>query len=87
MDIEYDLEKNAANLANHGLSLAFRAAVLANRIGELVDAPRDYGEARVNAFGPAANRLFVCTYTTRGETHRLISVRKASRQEQRAWLR
>jgi hypothetical protein len=37
--------------------------------------------------GPVERRLFVCTYTMRGETRRLISVRKASRQEQNTWLR
>jgi uncharacterized DUF497 family protein len=28
----------------------------------------------------------VCTYTMRGQTYRLISVRKASKHEQRIWL-
>jgi uncharacterized protein len=51
-----------------------------------VDDRRDYGEARINAFGLVEGRLFVCTYTMRGKVNRLISVRKASRQEQRTWL-
>ena len=87
MDIEYDLEKDATNLAKHGVSLALGAIVLENRIGEIVDDRHDYGEIRINAFGPVATRLFVCTDTMRGETQRLISVRKASRQEQNTWLR
>lgn len=87
MDIEYDLEKDATNLAKHGVPLALGAIVLENRIGEIVDDRHDYGEIRINAFGPVATRLFVCTYTMRGETQRLISVRKASRQEQNTWLR
>lgn len=52
-----------------------------------MDDRRDYGEIRINAFGPVEMRLFVCTYTMRGETRRLISVRKASLQEQNTWLR
>jgi uncharacterized DUF497 family protein len=87
MDVEFDLEKDASNREKHGLPLALGAVVLENRVGEIVDDRRDYGEVRINAFGPVANRLFVCTYTMRGETYRLISVRKASRQEQRTWLR
>ena len=87
MDIEYDPEKDAANRAKHGVSLALGAVVLENCIGSVVDNRRDYGETRINAFGPVNNRLFVCTYTMRGETHRLISVRKAGRQEQNTWLR
>jgi hypothetical protein len=87
MDVEYDSDKDAANLAKHGVSLALGVIVLENCIGAVVDARRDYGEIRINAFGPVNNRLFVCTYTMRGEIHRLISVRKAIRQEQNTWLR
>jgi uncharacterized protein len=87
MDVEYDTDKDAANLAKHGVSLALGVIVLENCIGAVVDERRDYGEIRINAFGPVNNRLFVCTYTMRGEIHRLISVRKASRQEQNTWLR
>ncbi|MGH7041018.1 MAG: BrnT family toxin [Acetobacteraceae bacterium] len=87
MEIEYDPEKDAANLAKHGVPLALGAVVLETCIGEVTDGRRDYGEVRVNAFGLVAGRLFVCTYTIRNGTHRLISVRKASRQEQRTWLR
>jgi uncharacterized protein len=70
------------------VSLALGAVVLENCIGSVVDNRKDYGEIRINAFGPVDHRLFVCTYTMRGETYRLISVRsKASRQEQNTWLR
>ena len=87
MDIEYDPDKDAANLAKHGVSLALGVIVLENCIGEIVDDRRDYGEVRINAFGLVRERLFVCTYTMRNDTYRLISVRKANRQEQRTWLR
>jgi uncharacterized protein len=86
MDIEYDPEKDVANRSKHGVPLAFGAVVLENCIGEVQDGRLGYGEARVNAFGLVEERLFVCTYTMRNETYRLISVRKASRQEQRTWL-
>ncbi len=86
MDIEFDDAKDAANIAKHGVSLALGATVLQERIGELVDDRRDYGEIRINAFGLIGGRLFECTYTMRDGTHRIISVRKASRQEQRTWL-
>lgn len=86
MDTEFDDAKDAANLAKHGLSLALGVVVLENRIGETMDARRDYGEPRFNAFGLIAGRLFACTYTMRGEVYRIISGRKTSRQEQRTWL-
>ena len=86
MDIEFDDAKDTANRAKHGLSLALGAVVLENLIGEMMDDRRDYGEPRINAFGLIAGRLYVCTYTMRGAAYRIISVRKASRQEQHIWL-
>jgi len=85
MEIEFDPTKDAANYAKHGVSLVLGRVVLEHRIGEIADARRDYGEARTNAFGLVAGRLFVCTYTMRGEVFRVISVRKASGAEQRRW--
>ena len=86
MVIEFDEAKDGANRAKHGVSLILGAAVLADCVGEAVDDRRPYGETRINAFGLVAGRLFVCTYTRRGAAVRIISVRKASRQEQRRWL-
>ena len=85
MEIEFDDAKDDANRAKHGLPLALGAVVLENLIGEVMDDRRDYGEARVNAFGLIAGRLYACTYTKRGSVYRIISLRKASRQEQRLW--
>jgi len=87
MDVEFDSAKDAANRVKHGVALALGAAVLTNVVGRIEDDRHDYGEARFNAFGLVNQRLFVCTYTMRGDTYRLISVRKASKQEQRIWRR
>jgi uncharacterized DUF497 family protein len=86
MDVEFDDAKDAANIAKHGVSLVLGAVVLGSSVGEMVDDRRDYGESRINAFGLVAGRLFVCTYTIRNGAHRIISVRRASGQEQRRWL-
>lgn len=86
MDIEYDPAKDAMNREKHGVPLALGRLVLINRIGEELD-ERDYdGEIRRIAYGLIAGRLFVCVYTLRGDAHRIISVRKANRREQRRWL-
>ena len=86
MDIEFDTAKDAANIAKHGVSLALGAIVLENPVGEIEDDRFNYGETRINAFGFVGPRLFVCTYTMRGTAIRMISVRKASKQEQQTWL-
>jgi uncharacterized DUF497 family protein len=85
MDVEFDSAKDAVNIAKHGVSLALAAVVLEHPFGVLADKRRDYGEPRYNAFGLVNGRLFVCTYTLRRGIYRIISVRKASRQEQRTW--
>ena len=85
MDIEFDSEKDEINRLKHGVPLALGAEVLMNRVGQIGDDRWDYGEPRFNAFGLVNGRLFVCTYTMRGQTYRLMSVRKASKQEQRTW--
>jgi uncharacterized protein len=85
MDVEFDSEKDEINRLKHGVPLALGAEVLSSRVGQIIDDRRDYGEARFNAFGLVNGRLFVCTYTMRDQTYRLISVRKASKQEQRIW--
>jgi uncharacterized DUF497 family protein len=86
MDIEFDPTKDAANREKHGMSLVIGAVVLAHQVGEEVDARRDYGEPRTNAFGLVQGRLHVCTYTIRDGKVRVISVRKANAREQKRWL-
>ena len=86
MDIEYDTDKDGANLIKHGHSLLIGRIVLENAIGDVLD-PRDYGgEERRAAYGLVNGRLLMCVYTLRGSTYRVISVRKANKREQRKWL-
>jgi uncharacterized DUF497 family protein len=86
VEIEFDSVKDAINRSKHGVSLALGAVVLVNMVGVTEDARHAYGETRFNAFGLVNGRLYVCTVTMRGEVYRVISMRKASRQEQRRWL-
>lgn len=86
MEIEFDEAKDASNIRKHGVSMALAGVLLANPIGEVIDDRYDYGETRLNTFGLIEGRLFVCTSTPRGQTRRVISMRKANRREQRAWL-
>ncbi len=86
MQFEFDDAKDASNRAKHGVSLALGALVISSPIGWVIDDRHDYGEVRINAFGLIRERLFVCTHTMRGDTVRIISIRRASRREQRHWL-
>lgn len=68
MDFEFDPGKDEVNRLKHGVPLDLGAEVLTNRVGQIGADRRDYGEARFNAFGLVNGRLFVCTYTMRGQT-------------------
>lgn len=82
MRITFDPAKDTANIAKHGVSLTFAAQIMAdpNRV-EILDLRFDYSEDRWAVFGMVENRVWVCIYTPRGETHRIISVRKANDRE------
>lgn len=85
MTIEFDLAKDAANFAVHGVSLAAAEELLGGLTVERIDDRVDYGETRVIALGEIAARVFVCVYTRRGETFRPISLRPANRKERRVY--
>jgi hypothetical protein len=86
MKIGYDPAKDAANIRDRGLSLAFGATVLAHRIGEVEDTRKAYGETRIKAFGEVEGRLFCCVYTMRGDVHHIITVHRVRPREARKWL-
>jgi uncharacterized DUF497 family protein len=81
--ITYDPDKDAANLAKHGISLALARDVLSNAVSTMMDNRLGYGEARFVTFGDVVDRLHVAVYTVRGDTVRAISVRKANSRQQR----
>jgi hypothetical protein len=82
MEIEFDPDKDEVNRDKHGVSLAFAADVMADphRI-EILDLRFDYGEDRWAVFGMVGGRVWICVYAPRGETRRVISVRKANDRE------
>jgi hypothetical protein len=85
-EIEFDPIKDERNRRQRGLPLVLGAFVLANPVVEFEDDRRDYSEQRMIAYGTIAGRLYVCVYTVRGESRRIISLRKANQKEQRRWL-
>lgn len=87
MEIEFDPTKDARNRRKHGVPLALGDVVLANLVGEVPDPDDHGGEERWLAFGLVGLRLYVCVYAPCGGRARVISVRKATRQEEREWLR
>lgn len=86
MDVAFDPAKDAANLAKHGVSLAFGARVFEDA-DHLVFAsirPVD-GEDRFKAVGQVDGKLWTAIHVWRSDTIRLISVRRSNDGEERAY--
>ena len=80
---DWDPAKARANLDKHGVAFD---AVLGFDWAEAIEAEDDrydYGEVRMQALGPIGGRPHVLVYTRRGDTVRVISLRRANRRELR----
>jgi uncharacterized DUF497 family protein len=82
MPVEWDEEKCRANLQKHGLSFDDAWQVLAGDTITIPDERYDYGEDRLITLGRLSGRVVVVVHVARGETTRIISMRKANAREQ-----
>lgn len=86
MTATFDPDKDAVNLAKHGVSLAEADGVLNDPLALTIEDASAEGEQRfvtvgINTFGS----LMVVVWTPRGEEIRVISVRKTEPKERRAY--
>jgi len=81
MRIEFDPAKDASNREKHGLSLAVAAELDWDASLVWVDERFGYGEVRMIALAPDTGILYYVAFVDRGETRRIISLRKANRRE------
>jgi uncharacterized DUF497 family protein len=81
MGVAFDPEKDARNIAKHGISLvqAEEMDMAAALVRE--DDRFDYGETRYVAFGEIDDTLHCLVFTFRGSRVRAISLRKANNRE------
>ena len=85
MEFEWDEAKNQANMAKHGIDFDDAIGIFNHRIVEYVDNRRHYGEIRTRVIGVLGERELAIVYTMRGEVRRIISARRARRDERRAY--
>ena len=83
MEYEWDENKQRKNIEKHGIDFAAISSFRWETILEAVDNRFDYGEERINAIGFLGKRLVALTYTKRKNSIRVISLRKATKQEER----
>ena len=85
MKIEYDAAKNARNVRERGLSFERAAEFDFEAAITMEDRRREYGEIRYRSLGILDQRLHALVFTFRGESLRVISLRKANRKEGRLY--
>ena len=81
MKLDWDEEKRQTTLAHRELDFADCVEVFADVTFEFPDTRKDYGEARTVCIGFLKNRMVAVVYTQRGDTRRIISMRKCNDRE------
>jgi uncharacterized DUF497 family protein len=86
MDFQFDPAKATGNLRKHGVSFADAESVFMDPLALHRIDPDAEGEERFVAIGAGSTgHLLVVVYTLRGEAIRLISARRATPVEIRAY--
>jgi uncharacterized DUF497 family protein len=83
MRFEFDPIKSAKNARERGLPFAAAARMFDGVRLEWEDKRKDYGEIRTGTRGEIEGRIFLATFTRRGDAIRIISFRKANGRETR----
>jgi uncharacterized protein len=88
MIVDFDPAKDEANRNKHGVSLTFGIRIFEDENYILFPSSRPIdGEDRYKAVGMVEERLWTAVHVWRGETVRLISVRRSNDGEQREYHR
>lgn len=87
MEVEWDEEKAAANLAKHGVSFEEASTVFDDPLYvDFYDPDHSSEEHRYIIIGQSRRgRLLLVLHTERGDVTRLISAREVSRSEREAY--
>ncbi len=79
---EWDEQKRIANARKHDIDFADAVSIFEGDIVVMLDDRFDYGETRYIAYGLLHGKVIVVAYTERGKRIRLISARKAVKDEE-----
>ena len=85
MRIEFDEAKRTATIQVRGLDMARAADVFASTTLTVEDDRQDYGEVRHITIGFLDEAMVVLVWTCRGESRRIISMRRANERERRLY--
>ncbi|MDN5872717.1 MAG: BrnT family toxin [Nitrococcus sp.] len=82
MAFEWDENKNAANLEKHGIDFVRAKEIWQGPVMEMFSPQTQHSEDRIIAVGMVDGLCIAVIYTWRGENRRLISARRARKNEQ-----
>jgi uncharacterized protein len=85
--ITWDDAKRQVNLREHGLDFDGCEEVFDHPVISVEDSRVSYGELRINLLGWLQGRIVHMTYTERGETLHVISLREATKHETRHYFK
>ena len=85
--VTWDEGKRHANLRDHGLDFEGCEAVFDFPVVTAEDSRLAYGEQRLNLLGWLRERVVHMTYTERGESLHVISLREATKHEARLYFK
>lgn len=88
LGFEWDDTKAAENVRNHGVSFVQAAEAFRDAFAvEWVDLREAYGEERIILLAMISNQILTVVYTERAERIRIISARRATKNEQDHYYR
>ncbi len=86
MKITFDSTKDTINIEKHGVSLSLGIELEWDSAITWRDNRHDYGEERMTGLALIESRLYCVVYTDRGDSRRVISLRKANLREVKRYV-
>jgi len=87
MEFDWDEAKRKSNLRNHGIDFIGIEKVFEGETVTIPDDRFDYGEERFVTFGLLDARMVAIAHTETDEVIRIISVRKATKNEESSYFK
>lgn len=85
--IDFDPAKSARNERERGIAFERFADMDIETAIAIEDTRKEYGERRLRVLGTIDGKLHAAVITPRGETIRVISLRRANTREERAYAK
>ena len=87
MRFEWDEQKRLINLQRHEIDFADAERIFQNDLFTFIDDRFNYGETRFVSFGLLDGDIVAIVYTETEESIRVISIRKATKNEQQIYIK